>query len=131
VSLYQGRGHKVDGVEFNVEENAVHTILADNEFQALRDDVEELGINVNIAAKDEHVPEVERQNRVIKEQAGAIVSTLPYKRIPKKMRIAIIHYVVYWLNNIPKEELKGSLTILLYADCLLEHMHKCMRIHQR
>ncbi len=73
LNLYQGRGHKVDGMEFNVDENIVHTVLADNEFQALRDDVEELGIYVNIVAKDEHVLEVERQNRVIKERARAIV----------------------------------------------------------
>lgn len=66
--LHQGRGHKVDSMEFNVDENIVHTVLADNEFQALQDDVEEIGINVNMVAKDKHMPEVERQNRVIKKR---------------------------------------------------------------
>jgi hypothetical protein len=45
--------------------------LADNEFEAIREEMEECGIRVNVTAKQEHVPEVERQNRVIKEQARA------------------------------------------------------------
>jgi len=28
---------------------------------------------------------------------------MPYKMIPKKMRIALVQYTVFWLNNIPKE----------------------------
>lgn len=95
-------------MEFTIKEITVHMILADNEFQVLRDDVEESGINANIVVKDEHVPGVKRQNRVIKERARAIVQTLPYKKVPKKMCIVIIHYAVYWWNNIPKEEQKES-----------------------
>jgi hypothetical protein len=34
MKLYQGKGHKIEGVEFNTQNNPVHTILADNEFQA-------------------------------------------------------------------------------------------------
>ncbi len=45
----------------------VHTILADNEFQALKDDVEELGVNAHVIPKDEHIAEVERGNRMTKE----------------------------------------------------------------
>jgi hypothetical protein len=102
--IYQGRGHLVEDLEFvSGEENPIHTILADNEFQALRQDIEELGVNVHVVTKEEHVPEVERQNRVIKERARAIVQTLPYKTLPKKIRIALIYYVIFWLNNIPKE----------------------------
>jgi hypothetical protein len=44
----------------------------------LREDIEDYGIKANIVAKEEHVPEVERQIRVIKERARAIVQTLPY-----------------------------------------------------
>jgi hypothetical protein len=77
-------------VEFFQKDEAVQTILADNEFQSLKDDVEEVGINVNLVTKEEHVPEVERQNRVIKERARAIVQTLPYRKIAKKIRIMLI-----------------------------------------
>lgn len=117
-----------------MDPNIVHTILADNEFQALRDDAEDLGITVNTVAKDEHIPEVERQNRVIKERVWAIIQTLPYQRIPKKMWIAMIHYVVYWLNYILKVsylENKGW-TTKQCVDCPLDHMSRCiMKCHKR
>lgn len=108
INIYKGKGHSVTAeVDFwdteDVKEGTpIHTTLADNEFEALREDMEAHGIKINVTAKEEHVPEVKRQNRVIKEQARAIVQTLPYKSIPKRMRIALIHYVVFWLNNITK-----------------------------
>jgi hypothetical protein len=40
-------------------------MLADNEFQVLKEEIEEQGVNVHVVAREEHVPEVERQNRVI------------------------------------------------------------------
>ncbi len=94
INVYRNRGHRVEEVDFTEWNNPIHTLLADNEFQMLKDEIEEIGVNVNIVVKDENVPEVERQNRVIKERARAIVQTLPYKSIPKKMRIALIQYVV-------------------------------------
>ncbi len=103
IGIYRGKGHQVTDVKFTeTEERPIHTILADNEFAAIQAEMEEDGINVNITAKEEHVPEVERQNRVIKERARAIIQTMPYAGIPRKIRIALIQYVVYWLNNIPK-----------------------------
>ncbi len=103
MNLYRNRGHEIKELDFNVQGQPIHTILVDNEFQVLKEEIETLGVNVNVVSKDVHVPEVERQNRVIKERARAIVQTMPYQKIPKKMRIALIQYVVYWLNNIPKE----------------------------
>lgn len=79
LNIYTTRGHIVKEMEFQEGETPIHTILADNEFQALRDDVEELGIKLNVISKDEHVPEVECQNRVIEERARATVQTLWYK----------------------------------------------------
>jgi hypothetical protein len=61
-----------------------HTILADNAFETLREEIEEFGIKVNITAKEEHVPEVERQNQVIKERARGIVQMLPYDTMSRK-----------------------------------------------
>ncbi len=54
-----------------------HAILADNEFKTLREDIEGEGTRVNITAKEEHVPEIERQNHVIKERVRSIVQMLP------------------------------------------------------
>jgi hypothetical protein len=43
-------------------------------------------MKVNITAKEEHVPKVERQNEVIKERARGIVQMLPYDTMPRKMK---------------------------------------------
>jgi hypothetical protein len=123
--IYQGRGHEIGEVEFGEQEVPVHTILADNEFQALREDIEELGINVHVVSKDEHVPEVERQNRVIKERARAIVQTLPYKKIPRRMRIALIQYVIFWLNNTPRENQMQSPRDIIMGSQILDIKTVC------
>jgi hypothetical protein len=46
------RGHKVNEVEFSEFENLIHMFLADNEFVALREDINGYGVEVNITAKD-------------------------------------------------------------------------------
>jgi hypothetical protein len=40
---------------------------------------------------------------VIKERSRAIIQTLPYNNMPRKMRATLIKYVIFCLNNIPKE----------------------------
>jgi hypothetical protein len=99
LNLYKGKGHIVEKMDFTEFNNPVHTVLADNEFESLREEIEECGMQINVTAKEEHV---ERQYRVIKERARAIIQTFPYKSIPKKMRIGLIYYVMFWLNNIVK-----------------------------
>ncbi len=84
-----------------------------------------MGIDVHIVTKDEHVPEVERQNRVIKERARAIVQTLLYKAVPKRIRIALIHYVVFWLNSIPKEDQVASPKELIMGEKVLDFSTLC------
>jgi hypothetical protein len=78
-----------------------------------------------VVSKDEHVPEVERQNRVIKKRARAIIQTMPYQKLPKKMRIALIQYVVYWLNNIPKEGQEMSPREIIIGTQKLDFKNVC------
>jgi hypothetical protein len=47
----------------------------------------------------EHIPEVERQIRLIKERVQAICSTLPFKKIPGRMIILLVNYAVVLLNT--------------------------------
>jgi hypothetical protein len=82
-------------------------------------------VNVNITAKEEHVPEIERQHRVIKERARAIIQTLPYKSMPKKMRIALIQNIIFWLNNIPKAEQDYSPKDLICGEQMLNYKTIC------
>lgn len=54
INLYKGKGHEVEKVVFTEWNSPVHTILADNEFESLREDIEECGVQVNLTKKDEH-----------------------------------------------------------------------------
>ena len=85
ITLYKHRGFKVSA------------ILADNEFEAIRPDFPML----NCAAGNEHVPEVERFIRTIKDRVRSTYRMLPYKRVPCTMLIHLTKNSVFWLNAFP------------------------------
>jgi hypothetical protein len=75
--------------------------LMDNEFEPLRVELMRIGIQLNVTANDEHVPEVERYIRTIKERVRCVYNSLPYRQIPARMLIEMVHASVFWLNNFP------------------------------
>jgi hypothetical protein len=77
----------------------VGTVLMDNEFEKLRNLVPILAINTTVAK--EHVSEVERKIRLIKERGRGILNTLPFKKMPRLMLIELVYHVVLWLNSFP------------------------------
>jgi hypothetical protein len=77
----------------------VVTALMDREFEPLRDEVPE--VRLNITAADEHIPDIERQIRTMKERARAVRSTLPFKRLPARMIIELVHFSTLWINAFP------------------------------
>jgi hypothetical protein len=54
---------------------------------------------INTMAAREHVPEVERKIRLIKERGRGILNTLPFKNMPRLMLIELIYHVVLWLST--------------------------------
>jgi hypothetical protein len=64
----------------------------DNEFKKVRDHLP--GVNLNLPAAGEHIAEIERRIRVVKERCCGIVTTLPYPKMPQLMLIHLIHFVV-------------------------------------
>jgi hypothetical protein len=71
----------------------------DNEFAKVRDHVPHAILNTSAAS--EHVGEIERKIRVIKEHSRGIICTLPYAHIPHQMLLHLLHHIVMWLNNFP------------------------------
>jgi hypothetical protein len=74
---------------------------ADNEFEPMRDTLLDIGIQLNVVAEAEHVPEVERYIRTIKERTRCVYNTVPFKRMPSRMVIEMVHASVFWLNMFP------------------------------
>jgi hypothetical protein len=72
------------------------------------------GVNLNTTYVSEHVPDIERQIRLIKERARALRSTLPFKIIPGRM-IEMLANVVLWINVFPpSNEVSAS-----YSPCTI------------
>ena len=61
-------------------------IHADNEFQSIVDEFDaNFKMVFNFTSAKEHVPEAERNNRLIKERVRATFHCLPFVKIPKVM----------------------------------------------
>jgi hypothetical protein len=60
--------------------NITH-LLFDGEYECLRGDMASVQITLNTASNDEHVPDIERFIRTLKERTRAIYNTLPFKKM--------------------------------------------------
>jgi hypothetical protein len=74
----------------------ITTVHADGEFSPLKTLIEAIpgGPMVNLASANEHVPEIERRIRAVKERCQATQHSLPFHTIPKLMTIHIVLNVV-------------------------------------
>ena len=77
----------------------IQTILVDMEFDKFVPEIPD--VVVNTSAASEHVAEVERQIRVVKERCQACLAVMPFKKIPNIMTMNLVHFCVFWLNATP------------------------------
>ena len=77
------------------------TLLIDNEFAPLANDMKGVQINLNTTAAREHVPAIERQIRVVKDRGRSAYNTLPFERVPSVMIVELIRQAIMWLNALP------------------------------
>ena len=78
-NIYKTRGFKV-----------TH-LVTDTEFSVLRNQLMAIGITLNETSADEHVPEIKRNNRYLKEKVRGTVNSLPFKILPRVLLKAIIY----------------------------------------
>lgn len=87
---------------------------ADREFSCISNDI--LPILLNVANADDHVHEVERSIRTVKERTRCTVQGLPFRRIPKLMMRSAIEGAHRALNQFPAKdgvsEVMSPLTIM-------------------
>ena len=91
VGLYRRRG-------FDIE-----VCNLDNEFECLEQPMlkRKGGIPLNICAKEEHVPEIERGIQTIKGRIRGALTTLPFKKIPRVMCVNLVLFCILMLNMFP------------------------------
>jgi len=96
----------------------ITTVHADGEFEPLRALIAALpgGPTVNLASAQEHVPEIERRIRVVKERCRAKRHSLPFKQLPKLLTIFIVLNAVKLLNFFPT---KGGISDTLSPKTIM------------
>jgi hypothetical protein len=84
-------------------QNCVTTVHCNQEFKHLMDKVsDDLDVEMNYTMTGEHVPEVERNNRTLKERMRAMMHRwLPFKAMPKEMLGALARTSCQQLNFFP------------------------------
>jgi hypothetical protein len=80
----------------------VITIHANPEFEPLQAVIGH--IQFNFCAQNEHVPEIERFIRTIKDRARSGYNSVPFKRIPRLILIQLVSNSVFWLNAFPHRD---------------------------
>lgn len=82
----------------------VNKAAGDNEFSSLETGLAAIGIVLNTVARDEHVPEIERHIRTLKERCRATYNALPFKRIPSRMIVELVYSMTFWLHAFPARD---------------------------
>ena len=73
----------------------IHNLNTDNEFECIKDDI--LPVQLNVVAAEEHVGDVERSIRTMKEGTKCDIQRLPYTRYPRAM---VRGCVIKWANDL-------------------------------
>ena len=73
----------------------------DGEFVPLRGGLAELGLRLNETSRDEHVGDIERYIRTVKEHMSAIYNSLPFQRFPPGWSSKWQRPPYFWLNAFP------------------------------
>ena len=76
----------------------VSKIFTNPEFQVLEKEFMDNNIDIECTAAQEHVPEVERTIRVIKQRFWVQYHQLPYQQIPILMIKVLVQECGRWLN---------------------------------
>ena len=77
----------------------VQCVMMDMEFEPVTHELDLA--EVNTTAAREHVGEIKRGIRTIKERARCSLLVLPFKHIPRQMTIHLIYFGVMWPNAVP------------------------------
>jgi hypothetical protein len=80
----------------------ITNILGDSEFECLRGSIAtDIRSELNICGKDEHIPDVERCIRTVKERTRCTYHATPFQHFPPKLIMEMVFLNVFWLNAFP------------------------------
>jgi Reverse transcriptase (RNA-dependent DNA polymerase) len=104
----------------------VKNMMMDMQFSPLKDALLARGVTLNVASAQEHVGEIERFIRVLKERARALRSRLPFTKLPHRLVVAMVRHVSRWLNVFcPKNGIPGVSPRTLITGVKLDFTKHC------
>ena len=74
--------------------------LMDGALAGMHEICNQLQVTLNTTSRDEHVGDIERYIRTVKEHMQDISNTIPFKRMTRNMVMELAKAVVYWLNSV-------------------------------
>ena len=88
-AIYAKQGFKITNLNMN------------SQFEPVHDKACQMGMTLNTVSANEHVPEIERCNRTIKERVRSAKATLPFKNLPVQFLTELVAACIFWLNVLP------------------------------
>ena len=82
--------------------------LMDGEFGHLRGKLAGMGVTLNETFRDEHMGDIERYIRTVKEHMQAIYNTLPFNKNPAWLVVEMAKASMFWLNGVPEPSLQDK-----------------------
>ena len=67
-----------------------------------------MGVTLNKTSRDEHVGDIERYIRTVKECMRAIYNILPFNKIPARLVIEMAKASIFWLKGMPPNDSFGN-----------------------
>ena len=80
-------------------------VHAENEFGPMKPLIDKLkkGPTINLAAANEHVPEIERRILLLKERIRTVRSSLPFNKVPSVMIVyfvlSVSKFLIYFITK--------------------------------
>ena len=104
----------------------MRTYFSDGQFDCLHNEVE--GVDVDTSGHNEHVGDIERLIRVIKERVRSIRAGLPFRRLPRRVLIDMVTFVMFWLNLFPP---RGGISRIYSPRTIVMDTTVSQRLHCR
>ena len=67
----------------------------DGQFQCFENHLSEEGITLTMCSKNEHVGEIERMIRTIKDRVHGIYATLDFIKIPGRLITELVYFCIF------------------------------------
>ena len=89
---------------YNMRGLKIQTVMVDGQFEPIKANADNEGMEVNTTSRDEHKPVIERYIRIIKDRSRSVWSTLPFKEAPVRTIIDLIDASVFLVPCFPTSQ---------------------------